>query len=1121
MGYRKPTEGGSARSTFVGRKREIGELLAALDDRSGSYGDFYLVSGEPGIGKTRLVDELAEHARARGVRVVWGRCLEGAGAPAYWPFIQVLRTCLNELDPEHRRSTLQSEVAPHVIEEVALIVPELRPTLAVRRSAAAPLDAEQARFRLFDAVANLLKSIARSLPMLIVFDDLHDADQASLMMLRLVASELRNTGILTVGTYRDVEVRRSPALVKLIGDLSRDARSIALGGLSEPEVAKFVELSADQTPDAELVSKLYSATDGNPLFVEGIVRLLIAEREAGRQPSSDNAFKIPDGVRAAIRLRVDALAKETISLLSVAAVLGKEFEVSHCQPVAGFSMHKIHRLLDEAAAAGIVTLLRQGQYRFSHALIRDAVYEEIKTDRRPRLHCKIGEVIEKIYGKDLAPHLALLAHHFREAGVADKAIDYSIRAGRAAASVLAFEDAMVHWQAALELMEERCADARRRAELLGLLRGVAFGIDQAKSVQYGESAIALFESIGCLEEAAVIHVQLGRSFAMVGQPLTNIALAREHFRRAEIVLAKGPETISLGLVYSGVALAAWLGMNAVEGVPAARRAMEIADRLGDKVQWADSASQYALQSAMSGRLAEAFLMWDQAFEAVDQANNPGTGLTVAWLAGGFSNWLGDPRKARGWFERELNRPRNAQSPWRRQLLSTLAGGAYVVEGQLSEARRMWGSENWAASGRFRFWVAGEWEEVATLQEAELEKSSRAGDAARIFDLSIHLGGIYFLLDEYARAEAHLQYGLDNADRGPVLMQEMRARPWLARVYVAMNRLDAAAEQLARCREILAGGEDWRGRAGDVARAEAVVAAVQGNHDVAEGQFESAVAIQRRYHLVWEEADTLHHWGRALAAAGDRARAVEKLDAAIEIYHSRGASTRFIEYVMADKLRAPPTPIESRPQTAADDAKPAGEEVIFRNEGEFWTIAYLDRSFRLRDMRGLHYIVYLLSHPGERFHVRELAAIVEGDVSSGAAVAKPPASEQQIRGDLGDAGPMLDHKAQAEYRARLAELRAGLDEAERLNDRGRAERIQQELEFVSGELSAALGLGGRDRKMSDYAERARLRIGKAIRSSVSAIREHDPSLGHHFSACIRTGYFCAYTPDPAQRRTWKL
>jgi len=301
--------------------------------------------------------------------------------------------------------------------------------------------------------------------------------------------------------------------------------------------------------------------------------------------------------------------------------------------------------------------------------------------------------------------------------------------------------------------------------------------------------------------------------------------------------------------------------------------------------------------------------------------------------------------------------------------------------------------------------------------------------------------------------------------------------------------------------ILAQQEDWLGRAGTIWRAEGVVAAAKNRFSESDPHFEKAIQNFKQYSLPWEEAETLHYWGRALLQARQLDRAHEKLDAAIKIYRDRGARQRWIDRVEADRPRAQPL----RSGGDAANAESGNREAIFHDEGDFWSIAYLGHSFRLKDMRGLHYIAYLLAHPNERFHVRDLAVLNE-----------PP-----VEADRGDAALILDHRAKADYRARLSELRTELDEAERMNDSGRAERIREEIEFVNDELSAALGLGGRDRKTSDDGERARLRIGKVIRSALNAIRERDPSLGLHFSACIRTGYYCAYIPDPRQLPSWKL
>ena len=220
----------SIATNFVGRERELAELIAACEAGADSDAHLFLISGEPGIGKTRLADELAARAKTLGMQVLWGRCWEGEGAPAYWPWIQIVRAFLGTLDPEQRSSlVVESEVASEVIHQVAQIIPDLRPApIAPNPSVSEKLEPSEARFRLFDAVTNFLKIGVRSHPMLIVLDDLHDADEASLALLHFMSRELKGSPILIVATYRELEVRRSPKPSKTIGELSREARAIPL-----------------------------------------------------------------------------------------------------------------------------------------------------------------------------------------------------------------------------------------------------------------------------------------------------------------------------------------------------------------------------------------------------------------------------------------------------------------------------------------------------------------------------------------------------------------------------------------------------------------------------------------------------------------------------------------------------------------------------------------------------------------------------------------------------------------------------------------------------------------------------------------------------------------------------
>src|SRR5215472_7694531 len=240
--------------SFVGRERELAELRVGLADVTGGHGHLFLLSGEPGIGKTRLADEFGRLALAQGVRLAWGRCWEGDGAPAYWPWIQIIRACLADTEAEQRAAILGSEARPQVAQDIVQLLPELRAVYAPtpRPPGLQPTDPEQARFQLFESVVSLLKNVVRIGPLVIVIDDLHDADHPSLLLLKFIAGHSKDARILLVGTYRETEVRQSQELTRLIGDLHREGHSIPIVGLSETEVGDFVESRSGKTAGGKL-----------------------------------------------------------------------------------------------------------------------------------------------------------------------------------------------------------------------------------------------------------------------------------------------------------------------------------------------------------------------------------------------------------------------------------------------------------------------------------------------------------------------------------------------------------------------------------------------------------------------------------------------------------------------------------------------------------------------------------------------------------------------------------------------------------------------------------------------------------------------------------------------------
>jgi len=255
---------------FVGRQREMAELKVALDDVIAGQGRSVMLSGEPGIGKTRTAQELGFYAAGLGVKALWGWCYEREGAPPYWPWIQPMRSYIQEKDS----GELRSQMGPGA-SDIAQIVPELRQKLPDLEPAPI-LEPEQARFRLFDSITNFLKNTAQSQPLMLVLEDLHWADNSSLMLWEFVSKEISNARLMLLGTYRDLEVGRRHPLSQALGSLIREPsfRRVQLGGLSKEDASRLVELSAGVTLAEPSLDLIHSRTEGNPLFLGELVRLV-------------------------------------------------------------------------------------------------------------------------------------------------------------------------------------------------------------------------------------------------------------------------------------------------------------------------------------------------------------------------------------------------------------------------------------------------------------------------------------------------------------------------------------------------------------------------------------------------------------------------------------------------------------------------------------------------------------------------------------------------------------------------------------------------------------------------------------------------------------------------------
>src|SRR5262245_12315143 len=432
----------------------MAELRRALDATAAGRGALVLLVGEPGIGKTRTLEELAAEARRAGVRWLPGRCAEGEGAPAFWPFVQILRAL-----PGPARRPAADPFAAWTARDAG----------GDRLGSA---EGEQARFRLFDSVAEALRREARQARLVVSVDDLHWADGDSLRLFRFLAGELRDAPLLLVGTYRDVEVRRGHPLARTLGDLAREphASRLALRGLAAGEVALLVESVAGAKPAPALVSALADLTEGNPFFVREMARWLRDEKRPLDGPVPTLA--LPQGVRDALGRRLEALSGACNELLRVAAVIGREFGAKLLADVSGTAPETILTQLAEAFATGVIVEDGElpGGCAFAHALLRQTLYEEIPAPRRVLLHRRVAEALRDASRHLPRPPVSELAHHFYEAlpsGASQEAVRYCIAAAEAAHEQLAYDESARHYERALEAQAFASPpDDRRRAELL-------------------------------------------------------------------------------------------------------------------------------------------------------------------------------------------------------------------------------------------------------------------------------------------------------------------------------------------------------------------------------------------------------------------------------------------------------------------------------------------------------------------------------------------------------------------------------------------------------------------------------------------------------------------------------
>jgi tetratricopeptide (TPR) repeat protein len=1095
-----------ARNAFVGREPELAALLSGLEDARAGRGRFIALVGEAGVGKTRTLEEFVARAGLPEERILWGRCPEHHGLPAYWPWTQAIGRYLERCDPEGLPRVLGRGAA-----DLAQIIPSIGERLGGLEPPAA-FDAAQARLRLFDSMAALLRRTAESEPIVLVLDDLHWADEGSVQLLAFLAPELRRCQTLLLASYREREMKRSP---RLLAEVARVGERIPMRGLRLDEAERFIRDRVEGDPRQALVAHLHRVSQGNPFFLDELVRML---RKEGRLDGDDVTFggALPDEVREVIRRNLEPLSAEDRDLLTTAAVIGYDFDVARLRAVAGLPPDRLLERLESAAAAGVVEELpgASGQFRFAHMLIRDAFYGELSPLDRARRHRDVGTALEELYrgARDLP--CAELARHFVHAAVlgdAGKALEYASRAGQQALGRLAYEESAGHFEVALKILRLDRPDEARELELrLALGQAQTFRGDHPHARTTFERAAERARALG--DAASFARAALGYSFAAPGVGAvytTLVALLEDALRLLDE--EDGPLRAA---VLGSLASSLYFSRDEGRREDLSREAVAMARRVGQ----ADALARALVQRhhvlwGPAGAIADRLALCDEMTELADEHGDRQLALHAQlWRLVDLLE-KGDLAALDAALERFAREADHARIPLYRWFAGVVRATRAEIDGRLAESERL-------AEEALALWQEDPLSLSAqTLALQRLLVRLEIGELAPLAETFLEMARAYPALPGWRSGVALLHAESGRADEARAVLDEFAARDFadLPRDFTFLSSLASFALVAHSLRDVdhatvlyerlLPFAERYvsvgfaAGSFGAAARYLGLLAATTGRLDDAVRHLEAALAVNRALGSRPLVAQTQCDLAQVLLARHERARAETLLEEARETAKQLGLAR------LLARCGAPGGVAEASARRTVD--------AVFHRDGTHWTIRFDGRTVRMKHAKGSEYLAVLLRSPGREVHVLDLAA--------GGPVESPVAgAPEAVRVDsAGDAGDVIDPQARTAYRRRLAELAGELEEARSFHDTVRAERLQDEIDTITQELSRALGLGGRHRKAGSAAERARVNVSRAIAAVLKKISEEHPALGEHLAARVHTGTFCSYDPDPLVTVEWRF
>ncbi len=637
------------KNVLVGREAETAELGRLLDAVGQGSGALVLIGGEPGVGKTRLCQELLAEAGKKQMLVLVGHSYEGEGAQPFIPFVESLEQAARTVPRADLRTALGDAGS-----EIAKLMPELR---RIFRDISEPiqLPPEQQRRYLFNSFQDFTTRLSNQRPIVWLLDDLHWADDSSLLLLQHFAQNLATLPVLILGTYRDIELEVGKPFEKALAQLVRQrlARRMALKRLPEASVADLIASLAGDQPPESLVQVIYQETEGNPFFVEEVFQHLSEEGklfdEEGRWRADLRAeeLEVPEGVRLVVGRRLERLSPRAPKILAAAAVIGRVFELSVLEGLEGLDSDDVLEAVEEAETAELLTTSPTGRavrYQFTHELIRHTLLSGLSLPRRQRMHLRVANALEKKDENNVGP----IAHHLFQAGMAadlDKAVRYLNLAGRRSLAAAAPDEAFRYFDDAISL--EPTAEEGKATLLHGRGRSNAALGRAEYAVRDFEEALPIFENLGqggivatiCRDLTQLLSFSFGRlddAIAISSRGLKAVGDAPSTgrcrllaTRAAALSIAQRFEEAESGIqeaaamaevlgdkslevdVYRCKAQHDWFYMRLRAGTEAGERAVKAARSAGDLWGLADALAWTCIPLRFMGRVEEARSVSDE------------------------------------------------------------------------------------------------------------------------------------------------------------------------------------------------------------------------------------------------------------------------------------------------------------------------------------------------------------------------------------------------------------------------------------------------------------------------------------------------------------------------------